>query len=108
MSNLPSPTELSQAAGISVSYASEILSGKRKPSPALALRIEMRAGVPRHQLRPDIFDPPTLATPLSGGTAGDLAPLPQAPPQGAPQLAGAEPSSAPAAFSGEGAGGVVA
>jgi hypothetical protein len=42
----------------------------------------------------------TPATPLSGGTAGDLAPLPQAPPQGAPQLAGAEPSSAPAAFSG--------
>jgi transcriptional regulator with XRE-family HTH domain len=48
-------------------------------------------------LMPHAEDICTPATPLSGGMAGDLAPLPQAPPQGAPQLAGAEPSSAPAA-----------
>lgn len=41
----PTPTELSASAGISVSYASEILSGTRKPSRALALRIYEKAGL---------------------------------------------------------------
>jgi plasmid maintenance system antidote protein VapI len=39
-----SPTELSAAAGISVPFASQILSGKRKPSRPMAVQIFRRTG----------------------------------------------------------------
>ena len=39
------PTELSKAAGISVPFASQIISGKRKPSLGMALQIYDAAGV---------------------------------------------------------------
>ena len=74
MQIMPSPTELSQAAGISISYASEILAGKRRPSAALARLIEEKAGIPRHLLRPDIFDAPAEAE--AGGDAAGCAPAP--------------------------------
>ncbi len=83
------PTELARMVDISVPYASQILSGKRPPSAALARLIEEKAGIPRHTLRPDIFDAPSPvspATPLAGAPAS---------------------APAPAAFCGEGAGGVI-
>ena len=44
MAQLPTPTELATRAGISVSYASEMLAGKRTPSPRLAIDIYRRSG----------------------------------------------------------------
>jgi DNA-binding transcriptional regulator YdaS (Cro superfamily) len=43
--------------GTSQPTVTRLLNGKRKPSPALALRIEKktRGAVPRHSLRPDIY-----------------------------------------------------
>jgi transcriptional regulator with XRE-family HTH domain len=57
----PTPTELAAKADISVSYASEILSGARRPSASLAKRLEQVAGIPKHELRPDVFDAPEAA-----------------------------------------------
>lgn len=39
------PTELQAQAGISKGYASNLLSGKKKPSPTMALRIFKATGV---------------------------------------------------------------
>lgn len=44
MSDLPSPTDFAGRAGISVPYASQILSGARAPSRALAITIYRRTG----------------------------------------------------------------
>ena len=62
-----SPTELAAQTNISVPYASQILSGKRRASASLARLIEEKAGIPKHLLRPDIFDPP--AESVLGGDA---------------------------------------
>lgn len=44
MEQPPNIATLRAAAGISKSYASEILSGKRQPSPALAIKIYRETG----------------------------------------------------------------
>lgn len=71
-----SPTELAAQTNISVPYASQILSGKRRASAALARLIEEKAGIPKHLLRSDIFDAP------SGGGAAGCAPAPGLPSDG--------------------------
>jgi transcriptional regulator with XRE-family HTH domain len=44
MDTAPTPTEFASKAGISVPYASELLSGKRTPSTRLAIDIFRRTG----------------------------------------------------------------
>lgn len=44
MQNMPTPTEMAKAAGISVPYASQILSGQRCPSRGLAISIFRATG----------------------------------------------------------------
>lgn len=51
----PRTTDLATGAGISKSYASEILSGERKPSRALAIHIMRKTGW-RHSLIADLSD----------------------------------------------------
>lgn len=55
--------ELAASLGLSAAYLWQLASGwdERKPSPQLALRIEEATGgdVTRHDLRPDIFGPPS-------------------------------------------------
>lgn len=41
---METPTELAEAAGISVPFASQLLSGKRNPSLSVALQIYERTG----------------------------------------------------------------
>lgn len=41
---MDTPTKFAEAAGISVPYACQLLSGKRKPSQALAISIFRRTG----------------------------------------------------------------
>lgn len=41
---MDTPTKFAEAAGISVPYASQLLSGKREPSQGLAIRIFRRTG----------------------------------------------------------------
>jgi len=67
-----SPTALARAAEISVPYASQILAGKRQTPPAVAKIIEAMGGPSRHELRPDIFDPPADAAAISSGVASEL------------------------------------
>jgi transcriptional regulator with XRE-family HTH domain len=42
--------------GTSPGYAHDLQTGRRKPSPSMSRRIEQITGIPRHVLRPDIFD----------------------------------------------------
>jgi transcriptional regulator with XRE-family HTH domain len=49
MQNEPRPSDLASAAGISISYASEILGDKRTPSRSLAIHIFRKTGW-RHSL----------------------------------------------------------
>lgn len=51
----PRTTDLANGAGISKSYASEILSGERKPSRPLAIHILRTTGW-RHELLSDLSD----------------------------------------------------
>lgn len=44
MESTPTPSEFAKAAGISVSYACELLTAKRTPSQRLAVRIYRRTG----------------------------------------------------------------
>jgi DNA-binding transcriptional regulator YdaS (Cro superfamily) len=56
-----SPSVLANACGVSQGFISHLRTGRKKPSPALAKRIETatNGNVTRWQLRPDVFDPPT-------------------------------------------------
>lgn len=45
MVNQITPTKLSEAAGISVPYASQIIRGEREPSPDIAVRIFRTIGI---------------------------------------------------------------
>jgi DNA-binding transcriptional regulator YdaS (Cro superfamily) len=49
--------EMSRYLGITPTWMSLLLSGRRKPSPALAIKLEVATGglVTRQELRPDIF-----------------------------------------------------
>jgi transcriptional regulator with XRE-family HTH domain len=55
MSGTPRTTELAAAAGISKSYASEILSGSRTPSRSLAIHVLRRTGW-RHAMLSGLTD----------------------------------------------------
>lgn len=55
MSIIPQTADLAAAAGISLSYASEIANEKRRPSRALAIRILRKTGW-RHPLLADLTD----------------------------------------------------
>lgn len=55
MNNTPSYVELAKAAGISRSYACEIVGGSRNPSRALAIHILRTTGW-RHALLADLSD----------------------------------------------------
>lgn len=55
MADKPETMELSNAAGISKSYASEILNDKRPPSRSLAIHIFRRTGW-KHSLIRDLTD----------------------------------------------------
>jgi transcriptional regulator with XRE-family HTH domain len=55
MSTPPKYSELAQAAGISRSYASEIVSGVRQPSRPLAIHILRKTGW-RHSVLADLSD----------------------------------------------------
>ncbi len=53
--------ELTQAAlahqlQIAPAFLSQILSGVRKPGIALTKKIEALTGIPRHSLRPDVYE----------------------------------------------------
>lgn len=49
------PTTLAEAAGISLPYASQIMSDRRKPSRPLAIRILRKTGW-RHEVLADLTD----------------------------------------------------
>lgn len=55
--------ELADAAGTVPAYVYQIATGRRKASPQLARRFDEATGggVPKHELRPDIFDRPEAA-----------------------------------------------
>ncbi|WPZ05634.1 hypothetical protein [Pelagerythrobacter marinus] len=55
MSNTPSPKALTEATGISPSYASMILSGARVPARPLAIHILRKTGW-RHPILADLSD----------------------------------------------------
>lgn len=67
------PTELAKRAEISVPFASQILSGKRKPSPEMCRRLEASTGIGRHHWRPDIFDAPDGADAADAETPVSMA-----------------------------------
>jgi len=46
---------LAQRLGISQSAVAHLESGSRKPRPKLVLLIEEVTGIPRHEIRPDIY-----------------------------------------------------
>lgn len=48
-------TDLAKMVGVSKTWISQIISGKMQPSAQLAIKIELATGVPREQLRPDLF-----------------------------------------------------
>ena len=48
-------TDLAKLVGVSKTWISQIISGKMQPSAQLAIKIELATGVPREQLRPDLF-----------------------------------------------------
>lgn len=50
-----SKAALAEKLGISRTWMSQILSGRRLPSPSLANQIEQLTGVKRETLRPDLF-----------------------------------------------------
>jgi len=43
--------------GVSPGHAHDLLNGRRKPSVCTMLRIEAATGIPRDQLRPDLYPP---------------------------------------------------
>ena len=49
--------ELAEKIGTSPGYLNDLESGRRKPSPALANKIERLVGIPREDLLPDVFGP---------------------------------------------------
>lgn len=49
-------TALAQTLGVAPAFLSQILSGARRPGFALTKRIEAVTGIPRHVLRPDIYE----------------------------------------------------
>lgn len=49
-------TELARMAGCAQQTISDILTGRRKVSAEIALRIAKATGVPPHRLRPDLFE----------------------------------------------------
>ena len=55
MENAPETAELAKLAGISLSYASEIVNRKRQPSRPLAIHIFRKTGW-RHDLLADLTD----------------------------------------------------
>ena len=55
MGKPPQTADLSSAAGISLSYASEIANGKRQPSRPLAIHIFRKTGW-RHDILADLTD----------------------------------------------------
>jgi DNA-binding transcriptional regulator YdaS (Cro superfamily) len=59
--------EAANAVGVSPSYISMIKSGKRKCSPAFAMRVDdiTNGKVSKQELRPDIWPPSTDSTPIS-------------------------------------------
>lgn len=48
---------LADKLGTSPGYLHDLERGRRRPSPQLAKTIERITGIPRHALRPDVFDP---------------------------------------------------
>jgi transcriptional regulator with XRE-family HTH domain len=49
-------SDLADKLGISPTTISLILSGARQPGIALTKKIESVTGIPRHQLRPDVYE----------------------------------------------------
>lgn len=49
------PQALADKLRTSAGYLHDIETGRRKPSLEFAVRIEAVTGIPRHQIRPDIF-----------------------------------------------------
>lgn len=47
---------LAHKLGIAPAFLSQIISGARRPGFALAKRIETVTGIPRHVLRPDVYE----------------------------------------------------
>jgi transcriptional regulator with XRE-family HTH domain len=47
---------LAKQLGIADATLSNILKGKRRPGFALAMKIESVTGIPRHILRPDVYE----------------------------------------------------
>ena len=50
-------TKFAAEVGISVGFAHDLLRGRRKPSALMALRIEEVTGIPREDMRPDLYPP---------------------------------------------------
>ncbi|MBF0482256.1 MAG: helix-turn-helix domain-containing protein [Desulfovibrionaceae bacterium] len=50
-----SKISLARELGITPQHLNAVLRGRVKPSAALAVKLETRAGVPKESLRPDIF-----------------------------------------------------
>lgn len=57
----PTQEALAEKIGVSQSFVSEMLNRRRPVPPTLCRVIEAAVGgaVPRHELRPDVFDPPS-------------------------------------------------
>lgn len=58
---------LAERVGVSQSMVSHWLTGRKQVTPEKAKAIELvtHGAVQRHELRPDIFDPPATAAPVS-------------------------------------------
>ena len=56
-----SDAEFAQQHGVSAEAVRLWRKGLRRMSPATAMAIEQKAGIPRHELRPDLWEPPARA-----------------------------------------------
>lgn len=51
-----SAAALARAVGVTPQTISRMAHGLRKPSPALTRKIEAATGIPRHEIRPDVYE----------------------------------------------------
>lgn len=53
---LPNQSAFARQLGIADATLSNILNGKRQPGIELTKKIELLTGIPRHELRPDVYE----------------------------------------------------
>lgn len=63
------PGALAAAAGVSTESVRQWRLGQNRPTPERARLIERKLGIPRHEIRPDLWDAPRPAEPVARSRA---------------------------------------